>query len=110
MEKKKLEVERYVYEIGGDKYYVYLIPESDKEDFTGFYIEKDGYGTKHFMVAFNTNKPNVNIEQIIECNISDWIYECEEETNVLTTIYDMVLDITFRREDLRKKLGNSKEE
>ena len=42
MERKNMVVECYTYEVDGNKYYVYLIPEPAKENITGFYIEKDG--------------------------------------------------------------------
>ena len=103
MERKNMEVKAYAYDVEGSKYYIYLIPEFDKENMTGFYIEKAGYGTKHFMEAYDLSKSDVSVESMIESGICEWIDSCEEETSLLVTIYDMILEMVFKREDLRNE-------
>ena len=103
MERKNMVVECYTYEVDGNKYYVYLIPEPAKENITGFYIEKDGYGTKQFMVGCDLSKDDVSVESILESNICEWIDSCEEEISLLNTIYDTIWEIVFKREDLRNE-------
>ena len=98
-----MEVKAYAYDVEGSKYYIYLIPEFDKENMTGFYIEKAGYGTKHFMEAYDLSKSDVSVESMIESGICEWIDSCEEETSLLVTIYDMILEMVFKREDLRNE-------
>lgn len=109
MERKNMEVKAYAYDVEGSKYYIYLIPEFDKENMTGFYIEKDGHGTKQFMVACDLSKSDVSVESMIESSICEWIDSCEEEISLLDTIYDMVLEMVFKREDLRNEKVRSEE-
>lgn len=75
-----IQIKRYRHKNKKDKYYIYLIDDTDDKDVVNFYIQKKGYANL-FHVASIDIDDLPDEENYINENISDWIFKCFSKEN-----------------------------
>lgn len=75
MQKENLTIKKFIFKSDSSNYIIYLFPGDD--DYTDFYIQKEGYGFMSLEIGIDLRELEISIENFIESNIESWITDCE---------------------------------
>lgn len=74
---EKIEVTKYIYNIDGNFFNIYIFVNNDILD---FYIERENCANLYYCVGINLKDRPDDINQFIENNLDSWIFLVMNET------------------------------